>query len=312
MKILVVSRLKSNNVISIITQRQMNSIEKLGHDVSYFMVETGGLFGYFNSLVKLRKLFQKEVYDVVHAHYSLCGIIASLAGAKSLVVSLMGSDTKNSIFNKLVINYFTRKRWTKVIVKSDEMLAQLKVKKSKEKDIIVLPNGVDFEIFQPIDKFSARKELGWNQDKKIILFGADPSRTEKRFDLAKHAINSLINYKILVELKVLNNVLPEQVPLYLNGCDVVLLTSNREGSPNIIKEAMACNLPVVTTNVGDVEKTIGNTLGCIIVSDHNSESISLALSKILSLNIGRTKGRENIEWLSDSKIAEKLIEFYAK
>lgn len=312
MKILVVSRLKPNKKISIITHRQMFSIQKMGHNLIYFSVEKGGLFGYLNALIKLRKVLRKNNFDVVHAHYSLCGIISTLAGVKHLVVSLMGSDAKNSNINKFIIKYFIGKKWGKVIVKSEEMLSTIKAFSKVKKEIIVLPNGVDFKLFKPIKKQDARKQLGWDSNAKIILFGSDPARTEKRYYNAEKAVNNLRDKGYKIELKILKDVAPENVPLYINGSDVVLLTSDREGSPNIIKEAMACNIPIVTTKVGDVEMVIGNTPSCIIIEKNNLELISSALSNILSSSTERTQGRERIKWLSNERIAKKLVDFYEK
>ena len=312
MKILVVSRLKPNNKISIITHRQMYSIQKLGHNLIYFSVDKGGLFGYLSALIKLRKILRKNNFDVVHAHYSLCGIISTLAGAEHLVVSLMGSDVKNSNINKFIIKYFIEKKWAKVIVKSEEMLSAIKAYSKVKKEIIVLPNGVDFELFKPLKKQNVRKQIGWDPNAKVILFGSDPARTEKRYDNAEKVVKNLRVQEYKIELKILKDVAPENVPLYINGADVVLLTSDREGSPNIIKEAMACNIPIVTTKVGDVEMVIGNTPSCIITEENNLELITSALWNILSSNIEKTEGRERIKWLSNELIAKKLVDFYEK
>ena len=312
MKILVVSRLKSTGSISVITHRQMHSVQQLGHEVSYFEVAKGGIFGYFQALFKLRQVLRNEKYTIVHAHYSLCGVIASLAGSKVLVVSLMGSDIKKSIFNRLIIKLFMQNKWSKLIVKSQEMCIQITPYLSKKSTVEVIPNGVDFELFKPMDKNVAREYLDWDVTKKIILFASDPNRLEKRYQLAEKAVEMLKNQRINLELIALKDIEPERVPYYLSGCDVLLLTSEREGSPNIIKEAMACNCPIVSTNVGDVETVIGKTEGCIVVSSSKPEIISAALKELLSSGVHRTDGRTRIEWLAHNKIAEKLIDFYEK
>ena len=312
MKILVVSRLKSNNQVSIITQRQMESLQDLGHELVYFTVDKGGLVGYFKAYKKLRKLIKNDDFDVIHAHYSLCGMISDIAGAKHLVVSLMGSDIKKNIFNRIITNYFIRKKWLKIIVKSDHMLTQINRVRKVQNKIIVLPNGVDFNLFKPIDKNEARIQLGWKVEGKIVLFGSNPSRPEKRYEKAEKAINEISSSKIPIELKSLNNVQPKDIPLFLNASDLVLLTSDREGSPNIIKEAMACNVPIVSTNVGDVEKVIGSTSGCIVVQENKVDLISRALFDVLSSKIKQTNGRDGIQWLSNKVIAKKLIDFYEK
>lgn len=312
MKILVISRLKSNNKISIITQRQMSSLVCFGYELSYFSIDRGGFIGYLKALIQLRKKLKSIDFQVVHAHYSLCGIISSLAGAKNLVVSLMGSDVKKSIFNDYVVRYFIKNKWPKIVVKSDEMLTSLNPQKNIKNEIVILPNGVNFQLFQPLEQKASREKIGWNLDSRIILFGSDPSRPEKRFDLAENAVKSLVVKNHLVELKYLHNVEPDKVPYYISGSDIVLLTSDREGSPNIIKEAMACNVPIVSTQVGDVQNIVGNTTGCKVVLDNQVETIASALSDILCLTSKRTNGREKIQHLSDELIAKRLIEFYEK
>ena len=290
----------------------MSSLECFGHELSYFSIDRGGFIGYLNALIQLRKKLKSIDFEVVHAHYSLCGIISSLAGAKNLVVSLMGSDVKKSIFNDYIVRYFVKNKWPKIVVKSDEMLTSLNPQKNIKNEIVILPNGVNFQLFQPLEQKASREKIGWNLDSRIILFGSDPSRPEKRFDLAENAVKSLLVKNHLVELKYLHNVEPAKVPYYISGSDIVLLTSDREGSPNIIKEAMACNVPIVSTQVGDVKKVIGNTLGCKVVSLNQAETIASALSDILRLTTKRTNGREKIQHLSDELIAKRLIKFYEK
>jgi glycosyltransferase involved in cell wall biosynthesis len=192
------------------------------------------------------------------------------------------------------------------------MLTSLNPQKNIKNEIVILPNGVNFQLFQPLEQKASREKIGWNLDSRIILFGSDPSRPEKRFDLAENAVKSLVVKNHLVELKYLHNVEPDKVPYYISGSDIVLLTSDREGSPNIIKEAMACNVPIVSTQVGDVQNIVGNTTGCKVVLDNQVETIASALSDILCLTSKRTNGREKIQHLSDELIAKRLIEFYEK
>jgi teichuronic acid biosynthesis glycosyltransferase TuaC len=303
-KLICVSRLKSNGKISSITKKQMISIEKKGIEVSYFYIKKGGIFGYFSAIFQLRKVLIANSYDIVHAHYSLSGVVSALAKADKLVVSLMGSDVKKNFLNNLIIRLFLQNKWTKVIVKSENMLEY--IPKSNHSKYHILPNGVDFDFFYPIKKNLARKELNWDNDKIYVLFAANPGRKEKHFFLAQEAIKSL---KIDIELIVLNNIAFEMMPFYYNASDIILLTSEREGSPNVIKEAMACNRPIVTTNVGDVEKVIGDTKNCFIVNKDVSE-ISKAINEILKSKIEQTNGREKIEWLNETKIAQTLIDIY--
>ena len=176
----------------------------------------------------------------------------------------------------------------------------------KLKKVLVTPNGVDFNKFKPINKNIALKEVGWNVSKRHVLFAANPNRPEKNFTLAKNGFDLLQNSDI--ELHCLEDVPNEIMPFYLNAADVILLTSLWEGSPNVIKEAMACNTPIVSTDVGDVKETLNNTKGCYIVYSLPND-IASKIKKALKFN-EKTTGREDIKQLNSSIVAEKLLNIY--
>ena len=158
----------------------------------------------------------------------------------------MRSDTYQFKLMKFTIRYFTNYRWSKSIVKSGDMKIRLGLNNA-----IILPNGVDLHLFRPLDKKECRQKLGWEWGKKYLLFVSNSDREEKNIALTQTRINRIkINP---VELKVVYNIEHSQIPFYLNASDVLLLTSKWEGSPNIVKEAMDCNIPVVATKVGDIE-----------------------------------------------------------
>lgn len=300
MKILFISSGNSKNGISPIIRNQGVSIERLGENISYFTIEGKGLKGYFNNIFRIRRLLKKEKFDLIHAHYSLSAFVASLAGAKPLVASLMGSDVKAHSFFKLWIRLFAFFCWKVTIVKSKDMAIILKLSK-----LLVIPNGVDFSHFKPLDKIVCQKQLGWDYGKKHIFFASDPKRTEKNFRLADEAIKLINNFNL--EVHFLKNVPHKNVPLYHNAADVVLLSSLWEGSPNVIKEAMACNRPIVATNVGDITELLNGTKGCFVTSFNKEE---MAKNILLALEYNVTNGRENIEHLRSDKIAQRIIEIY--
>lgn len=303
MKILFVSSGNTTGGISTIVKSQGKSLEKKDSYVEYFTINSNGFYGYTISIFKLRRYLKDKNPNIIHAHYSLSAFVASLATSKPLVVSLMGSDVKEKKWNNLIIKLFNYIFWDICIVKSDDLKKSLGIKNA-----IVIPNGVDVEKFTPMDKEEAVLKLGWEFDKKNILFPANPKRKEKNFSLAQKAIKLLgiDNYAFHYLDNVDNNIMP----LYFNASDILLLTSLWEGSPNVIKEAMACNCPIVSTEVGDVKWVLGDTEGCYLTSfkpEDMAKKITLALDFAK-----KTNGRKRIIELGlDSEtVAKNIIEIY--
>lgn len=306
MKILFVCSGNSAFGISPITKNQGNSINMSDVEVYYFPIIGKGVLNYIKNIFLLKQHLSINKYDIIHAHYSLTAFVAALANAKPLVVSLMGSDVQGSYLSKLCIKIFHKFSWKHTIVKSTRMRNSLGFK-----NISVIPNGVHTDAFYSMDKRDCQKQLGWDYKKKNILFAANPSRPEKNYALAKQAF-SILN-KGNIALHFLNDVSPEQMPLWMNSADVVLLVSLWEGSPNVIKEAMACNRPIVSTDVGDLRWLLDGMSGCYIASfdpEDVAEKLKTALE--FSEKKGQTKGRNKlIELGLDSEtVAKRIIIVY--
>lgn len=291
--------------ISPIVWAQGQSLIKIGVRVEFFTIKNRGIKGYLASICPLHRLIKESNPDIVHAHYSLCGIVASLATRKPVITSLMGSDVKGSGFWRTIIRFSVCFVWHSTIVKSEDMKKSLDLKTSK---IHVIPNGVDLNLFRPMDKIKCREKVGWDLKKKIVLFAADPKRLEKNYSLAKAAIDAL--YRSNVELKVVYDVAHECMPLFMNAADALLLTSLWEGSPNVVKEAMACCLSIVSTDVGDVRWLLDGLDGCS-VAPHDPHDILFELDLALQFK-SKTKGRDRLMELgldSDS-VAVRIINIY--
>lgn len=301
MNVLFVCREKANAKISLITERQLNSLDGLVN-ITVFPIAGKGWTAYIKSIFSIRKFIQSHPTDIIHAHYSFSAYVASIASRKATVCSLMGSDIEDSLINRSIIRIFAKMFWKEVIVKSERLKHRLGISKA-----IVIPNGVDMDLFKPLSQAIARKKTGFDLNKKIILFLADPSRKEKNFTLAKIAFD-LLRKKEDIELKTVFKVDHANIPEYISSSDVVLLTSIFEGSPNVIKEAMACNCPIVSTNVGDVKEVVENTEGCYITS-FDPEDVAQKISLALDFN-KRTNGREKIAHLDQKTIAKSIVALY--
>jgi glycosyltransferase involved in cell wall biosynthesis len=302
MKILFVC--SGNKGISPIVKSQADSLKNKEVELEVFPIIGQGLRGYLKNISKLKKQILIFKPDIIHSHYSFCGIIASLATKKiPIVASLMGSDTHQSKLMKLTIRYFANYRWSKTIVKSEDMKIRLGLNNA-----VILPNGVDLNLFKPLDKKECRNKLGWDLDKKCILFASNPDRPEKNFALAKQTIENLNNDKI--ELKVVYDVDHKLMLIYLNAADVLLLTSKWEGSPNIVKEATACNIPVVATEVGDIKFLFGNIEGYYYTNSF-PDILAEKINYILDNDIKPNGHQRIIDLKLDSEsIADKLTQLY--
>lgn len=287
---------KRNSVID----AQVKSLENEPLEIITFPLSTSGLFSYYSAYRLLLKFLKETPVDLIHAHYSYSGFISGLTGKKT-VCSLMGSDIFDQPFPILwLTKLFSRFIWKKTIVKSSGM-------KRIVPRAIEVPNGIDFSIFKPMDKKEAVARVGFDPEEKNIIFVAEhPEARVKNLRLAKEVVTHFSDSYI--NLEVISGKNQEELVDYYNAADLLLMTSLSEGSPNVVKEAMACNCPVVSTNVGDVSQRIKNTEGCF-VSDFNVTELADCIMK--SLNRGkRTEGRKGIQMLKKEVISARLTEIY--
>lgn len=240
-------------------------------------------------------------YDLIHANNGKTAPFALMQPHRPVVLTLWGSDLMGSYSS---ISKHSAKYCDEVIVRSEEMNSML------DRDAHVIPAGVNLSVFKPIEQNKAQQKVGWDSHKKQVLFPASPDRSVKNYPLAKSVVESVDSQlDLTVELQVVSGVSHSQIPLYMNAADVLLLTSKREGSPNTVKEAMACNTPVVSTDVGDVRERLDGVEQSAVCNTE-SKLVDALLSVLQSE--APSNGREHIQDISLEKMGERIVEVYEK
>jgi len=280
------------------------------------------LSGIWRNIRTLRKAVSLQSPDIIHVQYgSVLALIGLLSGhATPLVISFCGSDllgltgssircrTRNALTRAAGLIAAVRAR--AITVKSQNLWQSLPPF-LREKACVV-PNGVDTDLFVPVPAESCRVRLGWPRTSKIVLFDAGRGRGQatKNIELARAAISSLRERFPDVELKVISDASREDVVLMLNAADCLLVTSLHEGSPNIVKEAMACNLPVVSVPCGDVQERLdGASVGGVYPRD--VLGLDLGVGRVLTAG-ARSNGHEELlrQGMTARSIRDRLLEVY--
>lgn len=296
------------------------SLEEAGVDIEYFPIIGKGLRGYLKAGMQLRRHLKHNQYDLIHAHFSLSGWSAVLgaAGQTPVILSLMGDDAQGDYIGVNKIRFSSRffilssiliQPFVKAIISKSQNLEKYVYQKHKS---YIIPNGIDVDTFRP-NPYGYRKELGLEESKKLVLFLGSQDRIGKNYPLAQKAVAHLN----LPDVELINPfpIPHDAIPKYLNSADVLVVPSFMEGSPNVIKEAMACNCPIVATDVGDIKWVMGDTEGCFIASfevEDFAEKIRSALD--FAAMKGRTNGEQRIQHLGldATTIARKVIDIYRK
>ena len=298
MRILIVTSGNSEQ-ISPFVKEQAHSLIKEGVLIDLYLIKGKGLIGYLKNYFSLLNKLKNKKYDLLHAHYGLSGLLAAMQFSVPVIITFHGSDVnmkKNYLFSRIASNLSA----TNIFVHNN-LSNRLKI---YSKPLNIIPCGVDDNTFFPISKSDARKKLGWKKDNNYILFSSSFDNKIKNVSLAESAV-STINNSQLIELKGFKK---EQINLLLNASDLLLVTSFSETGPIIVKEALACNCPIVSTDVGDVKKLIKNINNCHLTT-YNANNIKEKINLVLKDN-NRTNGRIAIQKFRLEKIAHEVLVVY--
>ena len=296
-------------------KRQADFLRAAGVDVEVFAFQSAkNPLNYARAWARLQLKLRRGRYDLIHAQFGQSGIVA-LPKRLPLVVTFRGSDllgivddrggryARLSGIQKKVSRIVARRADARIVV-SEHMKKNL----PNGLDAHVIPSGIDFQLFEPTPRDEARRRLGLPADERLVLFVGRPTQARKRHWLAQRAVE-VLNETTPARLVVAWKVQHTDVPLYMSAADALVFTSMQEGSPNVVKEALACDLPVVSVPVGDVEERLKGIEGCELCADERPETIAAALRKVLTRG-GRVHGRESVAHLDENLITARVIEIY--
>lgn len=321
MKILIVGNNKPGHFAPFV-EEQARALLQQGYEVVFFGVQGKGIWGYLRCLPALKRAIQQHQPDLIHAHYGLSGLLANLQHRVPVVTTYHGSDiNKPNVlrFSKIAMRLSA---WNIFVSKRNIAIAKPTNKYT------LLPCGVNLPLLWSEMQTQWVGQLTLNQwvqrklekDVKYVLFAGAFDNAVKDPELAKSAIafynstftnsqSPIANSPIeLIELKGYNR---DQVNALMYNCDALLMTSKTEGSPQVIKEAMACGCPIVSVDVGDVAERVSGVEGCYVIPSREPAAIAKALQQSLAFS-GKTNGRQRIieMGLSNTQVAERLMAIY--
>ncbi len=284
-------------------EQQQRAIQRLGHDVDVLFINGEQTkLNYLKAMWRIFWVVQVEnQYDLIHAHYGYCGIVARMHFRCPVVVTFRGSDVLWR--SQRPTSWLVARCVDRIIVMTEEMKRLL-----GRNDAHVIPYGIDLDLFKPRAQAEARRELGLPLEIPLVLFPYDPKRTLKRFDLVEQAVAILKREFPDIQVLAIYDKPHGAVASYMNACDVMVLASDFEGAPVAIREAMACNLPIVSVDVGDVADIIRDTEECYIC-EQTPDSIVAKLAQVLRAR-KRTNGRLAVSQLDLSRAAVDVATIY--
>ncbi|HKE58230.1 MAG TPA: glycosyltransferase [Pyrinomonadaceae bacterium] len=299
----------------IFAKRQVASVGSAGVDVvTFYLTSRVSVSSLWREWQQLREEISKTKPDLIHAHYgTMTAFLCAFGTGLPLVITYRGSDlnpTPNVSWLRSVwgraLSQLAALRASKIICVSEGLKDRLLWRRSR---VSIIPSGVNLALFFPRNRDEARAALGWSATEKVVLFNAGAASRIKRLDLATAAFEYASQRQPNLRFQVLNGTTnPDQVPVYLSAADCLLFTSDNEGSPNIIKEALACNLPIVTVPVGDVAvRVVGVEPTRIVARD--PRLLGEAVLELLALD-GRSNGYEMVQIIGEEKLAHEIRALY--
>ena len=331
MKILIVASDKGDHFVPFI-EEQIAALRQEGIEVERFGIKRKGMLGYLRELPRLCRTIKTVQPDLIHAHYGLSGLLAGLAAqiykftnlqmhSLSVVTTFHGSDINEPKVLRLSCIAMRLSAWNIFVSKRNVAIA---TKVCAIKNYSLIPCGVNLTNEQLLSREEAKRQCEMRNaqcvmGQPMVLFAGAFDNDVKDAPLAKSAVD-VLNTEVplsegvrgsLVSLVELRGYSRSEVNRLMCAADALLLTSKREGSPQVIKEAMACGCPIVSVDVGDVAERTAGIDGCYIAQTRDPKEIAALLKKALQFK-GKTQGRQRImdEGLDNKQIVSKLMAIY--
>lgn len=274
LKVLFVVPGEKDSASFIFAKREIAYLHSLGiFGETYYFQHDRGLRGFFKAFQEIRKKIKNENFNILHSHFGTqTGFLCLLAkNSAKLVITFRGSDLN---WNPHLT--FIRNMSGKFLSLLSMRFANASILVSKSmapnfsqlcRNVSVIPTGIDTSIFFPMDVIDAKRKLQWDDKKIHLILNAGRESKNKRLDLAEGCHRALLMDGWPVELHVMRgDVAPSDVPLWMNAADVLLMLSDKEGSPTVVQEALACGTPIVSVLVGDIAERLPNVTNARIVS----------------------------------------------
>lgn len=304
MRVLIVASYNKNRFVPFVLE-QAEALKQAGCEIAVFGLQGKGLKGYLKNFTSLKKKILEFHPDVIHGHYGLSGLLANLQRRVPVVTTYHGSDINDKKALKFSKIAMRLSAWNVFVSRKTMEMANPK------KKYALLPCGIDMTDIQLTERNEARQKLNLSENKKYVLFAGAFDNVVKNAPLARKAVSLMKDNSVeLLELKGYSR---EEVTLLMCAADSFLMTSISEGSPQVIKEAMACGCPVVSVDVGDVKERMQGLDGCYVAETREPQELSELLKKALSFE-GKTRGRERIlvEGFDNRQVAQRLMNVYAQ
>src|SRR5262245_33709121 len=292
---------------------QVEFLRRAGVDVEVFAFRGArNPFNYLRAWYRVQKKLRRERYDLIHAQWGQSAPVA-LPTRLPLVVTFRGGEGEGIVGDRgqytmsglalRLVSRFVAGRADELVLVSSHMRQYVPAR-----SVHIVPSGLDFSKLIVLSRDEARRQLGLPSDKRFVLFVGNPAEARKRFSLAKDVVARL-NPDLRAEVLVAWGIMHDQIPVYMSAADALLFVSMYEGSPNVIKEALACNLPIVSVDVGDVASRLAAVPGCRVVPDADPDRLASTLEVVLR-NCGRVNGRSAVLDLDESLAARRMVDIY--